>query len=780
MDPSHSKCARTAIIDGGHRMKTRMMMNSTYMASGGSSSGGEFSGGPRTKLRSAFKKRSPPKKSPKVALAKKNTDRHLVEVPSTAALNRMVLRTRVYGMAAGTQGHLNQKRPIKRKRSASRMAAITSGEAKKKAKKISSIGGVRISKKKIANLPVTAAPTFKARKKRELESMTKLRVLQRRRRGELPEHDPLRETAAVRKARELAASLDLVVTKSSLRLRKGKSAEENGLDAAIAKNIPPSGPKSSITASKDGCKGKGRPPKKTNSGLRLKSTKATKRRPGRPPKKANSCPKQTLDQDEAATVETNEQDSKKTASEPSPIMPKEVYELQLGGAGCDQFSRSEMTAISSTSGAISSPAAEAIAWDQRRFSPSEGSSLMMTMDAVCGVDAEDANDESSLSHIIDYRVMDSPAESLSSNDEADSNKTYSLPPSSPPMSAPWASPVRGPGDSSPRCRGRKPSKARFRLRPKNENKTKAVTLQLTHCVGSGGFAFCDLANMKSAVAKALDGKKAILKRMFKNSLLKCVNYKPTEEVNVLESMNPDMPGFKYVACLLFSFERYNELIIATEFCDGGSLAHFYFENKEVAPEMTQHFLAELALAVDALHNQFGIMHRDVKPENVCLTIRGQVKLIDFGLAVKALKSNHPCGTPGYMAPVMNSSLRKWYGPEVDWYSYGVTAYTLLSTCYPEENRPFVMHVKLPDYQERFLLDLVFSKATSLNQVFQYAYFEGVDFEALAAGQVQPPGLMQFNRELPAKRDVQTIEIDLDDLEDGCYQDFDGFACCNVE
>jgi hypothetical protein len=40
--------------------------------------------------------------------------------------------------------------------------------------------------------------------------------------------------------------------------------------------------------------------------------------------------------------------------------------------------------------------------------------------------------------------------------------------------------------------------------------------------------------------------------------------------------------------------------------------------------------------------------------------------------------------------------------------------------------------------------------------------------------------MQFNRELPAKRDVQTIEIDLDDLEDGCYQDFDGFACCNVE
>lgn len=58
------------------------------------------------------------------------------------------------------------------------------------------------------------------------------------------------------------------------------------------------------------------------------------------------------------------------------------------------------------------------------------------------------------------------------------------------------------------------------------------------------------------------------------------------------------------------------------------------------------------MAVGELHKK-GIMHRDLKLENILVDERGYLKLIDYGLAKMIGGSNlayTTCGTPEYMAP----------------------------------------------------------------------------------------------------------------------------------
>jgi serine/threonine protein kinase len=81
-----------------------------------------------------------------------------------------------------------------------------------------------------------------------------------------------------------------------------------------------------------------------------------------------------------------------------------------------------------------------------------------------------------------------------------------------------------------------------------------------------------------------------------------------------------------------------------------------------------------------LHAQ-DIVYRDLKPENVLVDFEGHVKLADFGFAKQIPGTTKTfCGTPSYIAPEV--ILRQEYSTIVDWWTFGILVFEMLSGCSP--------------------------------------------------------------------------------------------------
>jgi serine/threonine-protein kinase len=91
----------------------------------------------------------------------------------------------------------------------------------------------------------------------------------------------------------------------------------------------------------------------------------------------------------------------------------------------------------------------------------------------------------------------------------------------------------------------------------------------------------------------------------------------------------------------------------------------------------------LAWVLQAAHAK-GVVHRDLKPANVLLTLQGQAKVTDFGLArlldegSTLTQTGEVLGTPSYMAPEQARGDSKGARPAVDVYALGAILYELLT------------------------------------------------------------------------------------------------------
>ncbi|KAF8904595.1 hypothetical protein CPB85DRAFT_1437775 [Mucidula mucida] len=123
--------------------------------------------------------------------------------------------------------------------------------------------------------------------------------------------------------------------------------------------------------------------------------------------------------------------------------------------------------------------------------------------------------------------------------------------------------------------------------------------------------------------------------------------------------------------------------IVTELCSGGELFDYLVEKGRLSEEETTIMFGQLCLAVAYLHGK-GIVHRDLKLENVLLDERCRVKLGDFGFTREFERGTLMetfCGTTGYASPEMLQG-KKYQGPEVDVWSLGIILYCLLTGTLP--------------------------------------------------------------------------------------------------
>jgi serine/threonine-protein kinase len=129
-------------------------------------------------------------------------------------------------------------------------------------------------------------------------------------------------------------------------------------------------------------------------------------------------------------------------------------------------------------------------------------------------------------------------------------------------------------------------------------------------------------------------------------------------------------------------EADGETFLTMEFIDGQTLAALLRQVGRLPQERGLAIARQLCQGLAAAHEQ-GVIHRDLKPQNVMLDAKGQARITDFSLAAEAEDvhgSEVYHGTPAYMAPEQLAG--REVSPQSDLFSLGLVLYEMFTGRHP--------------------------------------------------------------------------------------------------
>ena len=138
-----------------------------------------------------------------------------------------------------------------------------------------------------------------------------------------------------------------------------------------------------------------------------------------------------------------------------------------------------------------------------------------------------------------------------------------------------------------------------------------------------------------------------------------------------------------VTKILETFESEQYMLIIMEYISGGNLQNFVKKRRKLCEKTAKILFRQIIQGIRYIHSR-GIVHRDIKLENILLDLNNIIKICDFGVG-KLIKPNtilkDQCGTPVYMAPEILRG-NGYKGFPVDVWSAGVALYIMLSGTLP--------------------------------------------------------------------------------------------------
>ncbi|KAG0201022.1 hypothetical protein BGX28_006072 [Mortierella sp. GBA30] len=229
--------------------------------------------------------------------------------------------------------------------------------------------------------------------------------------------------------------------------------------------------------------------------------------------------------------------------------------------------------------------------------------------------------------------------------------------------------------------------------------------KLLRVIGKGSFGKVRMVERRET------GKVYALKYISKAQVIKMEAVRNIlRERQILESVD-----HAFVVNMRFAFQDDEYMYMCMDLMMGGDL-RFHMNRRNFGEDVVRFWIAEMSSAVGHLHS-LGIVHRDIKPDNVLLDEKGHAHLTDFNIGCK-LTPEKPIltsqsGTVAYMAPEVFKGTG--YGTSVDWWAVGVVFYECIYN-----QRPF---------QTESIAEL---KRAISNQTIEYPSKAGISSECVSA------------------------------------------------